>query len=394
MSPAEHDPSASAGKHNGTMRYHLLLPHKEKFSPANAGAVATIAADLVRSSKTPQAIRIFGTAVDTPFQDCNFSPLAIRRRWWHGGNIGLAEAYLHQLDEMALPDLVEVHGRCHVAHHIKARRPDLRVALYLHNDPREMKGAVTAAERRDLLDKMSAVICVSNYIRQCFLDGVDASAALAAKTHVVHNGVERLQKKQGRKKPVILFVGRMVAEKGVLELAEAAARILPNYPEWQLCLAGAKGFEIAEKSPYEKQVEVALVRLGDQAQMTGFLPYADIRALQDEAAIIACPSIWQDPMPKVVLEALAAGSALLASRRGGIPEAAEGRAHIVDEPNVDTLASAIEKLIADDSYRQSLQQAAWADFPFTARQMAADADSARRAALSAPVERQKHGLGG
>ena len=186
----------------------------------------------------------------------------------------------------------------------------------------------------------------------------------------------------------------MVAEKGVLELAEAAAQILPNHPEWQLCLAGAKAFEVAEKSPYEKQVESALVRLGAQAQMTGFLPHADIRTLQGEAAIIACPSIWQDPMPKVVLEALAAGSALLVSRRGGIPEVAEGRAHVVDDPNVDTLASAIEQLIADDSYRNSLQQAAWADFPFTAKQMAADADSARNAAVSAPVERQKHGLGG
>ena len=78
MSPAEPDPSVPAGKHTGTPRYHLLLPHKEKFSPANAGAVATIAADLVRSSKKPQAIRIFGTAVDTPFQDCNFSPLGFR----------------------------------------------------------------------------------------------------------------------------------------------------------------------------------------------------------------------------------------------------------------------------------------------------------------------------
>ena len=392
MSTAEHDPSVSAGKHTGTPRYHLLLPHKEKFSPANAGAVATIAADLVRSSKTPKAIRIFGTAVSTPFQNCNFSPLTIRRRWWHGGNIGFAEAYLRQLDEMALPDLVEVHGRCQVASHIKARRPDLKVALYLHNDPREMKAAVTAAERRDLLDRMSAVICVSNYIRQCFLDGVDASTELTSKTHVVHNGVERLQKKLAPKKPIILFVGRMVAEKGVQELAEAAAQILPNHPEWQLCLAGARGFEVAEKSPYEKQVEAALVGLGEQAKMTGFLPYADIRALQDEAAIIACPSIWEDPMPKVVLEALAAGCALLASRRGGIPEVAEGRAHIIDDPNVDTLASAIEQLIADGSYRKSLQQAAWADFPFTARQMAADADTARNAAISAPVERQKHGL--
>ena len=40
-------------------------------------------------------------------------------------------------------------------------------------------------------------------------------------------------------------------------------------------------------------------------------------------------------MAKTGLEALAVGSALLTTRRGGIPEVAEGRAHIVDTPDVD-----------------------------------------------------------
>ena len=174
----------------------------------------------------------------------------------------------------------------------------------------------------------------------------------------------------------------MVAEKGVLELAEAASRILPQHPEWRICLVGAKGFEVTGKSSYEQRVATALEPLGPQAQMTGFLPLADVRTLQEQAAIIACPSLWQEPLGKTGLEALAAGSALLTTRRGGIPEIAEGRAHIVDEPDADTLAGSLRQLITDDNYRHQLQQTAWNDYPFTATKMAADAATARMTALS------------
>ena len=56
------------------------------------------------------------------------------------GAIGLAAAYLHHLRTAEPPDLVEVHSRCHVAAYIKRKHPDLKVTLYLHNDPRDMKG--------------------------------------------------------------------------------------------------------------------------------------------------------------------------------------------------------------------------------------------------------------
>lgn len=364
------------------LRYDLLLPHKEKFSATNAGAVASVVTDLVRASQTYDRFRVIGTPVDAPFDDIEFCPLPVRRRWLHGGNIGFAEAYLNMLRGEAAPDLVEVHGRCQVAAHIKAKRPDLRVALYLHNDPRDMKGGNTVAARATLLVKLSAIICVSDYIKDCFLDGLDKHAALASKVHTARNGVDRTLAKPTKKTPTILFVGRMVAEKGVLELAEAASRILPQHPEWRICLVGAKGFEATGKSSYEQRVATALEPLGPQAQMTGFRPLADVRTLQEQAAIIACPSLWQEPLGKTGLEALAAGSALLTTRRGGIPEIAEGRAHIVDEPDADTLAGSLRQLITDDTYRHQLQQTAWNDYPFTATKMAADAATARMTALS------------
>jgi hypothetical protein len=75
------------------------LPHKEKFSATNAGAVASVVTDLVRASQTSDRFRVIGSAVEAPFENIDFCPLAVRRRWLHGGNIGFAEAYLNMLQE-------------------------------------------------------------------------------------------------------------------------------------------------------------------------------------------------------------------------------------------------------------------------------------------------------
>ena len=106
-----------------------------------------------------------------------------------------------------------------------------------------------------------------------------------------------------------------------------------------------------------------------------------MRKWQARAAISACPSLWHDPMPKAVLESLAAGCALITTRRGGIPEVAEGRALIIEDPSVESFIKGFEKLLSDKAYRQKLQKIAWHDFPFTDVAMASKADKLRFDAL-------------
>jgi len=363
----------------------ILLPSKERFGPRNAGAISGVVRDLVTASQTPDRFRVIGRPVDEPFDDIAFTGIAPRRAWLHGQNIGLANAYLHHLRSHPAPDLVEVHSRCHVAMHIKAHRPDLRVALYLHNDPREMKGSRSTAERHRILEQMSAVICVSDYIRQCVLDGLQVPDELAQKVRTARNGVNRWLTSPHPKSKTILIASRMVPEKGILECARALTTVLRDRPNWNVLVAGARRFDESKPGSYEAGVAVALKPLDERARMLGFVPAADVRILQQEAAIILCPSLWHDPMPKAVLEALAAGSALLTTRRGGIPEAAEGRAHIVDDPTVENFAAALTRLVTDDDYRTDLQRTAWRDFPFTASKMADDADAIRMAAIGNPV---------
>jgi len=374
-------PPSALARMSPRPRIDVLLPSKERFGPKNAGAISGVVLDLVTASQTPDCFHVFGHPVDMPFDDVAFTGLAPRHGWLNGRNMGLAKAYLHHLTGQPAPALVEVHGRSHVAAHIAAKRPGLPVTLYLHNDPRQMKGSESVAARLKLIRSMAAVICVSDYIRGCFLDGLEVDTTLAAKVVTARNGAKRWLQVPHPKRKMILVASRMVPEKGILECARALTQVLATKADWHVMVAGARRFDESSPGSYEADVAAALAPLGDRASMLGFIPPAEVRTLQQQAAIILCPSVWHDPMPKAVLEALAAGSALLTTRRGGIPEAADGRAHIVDDPTLDAFAAALDKLVTDDAYRTRLQETAWRDFPFTAERMADDADGCRAMAI-------------
>ncbi len=378
-------PSGPLGQLRPLPSIDILLPAKECFTSTNAGAISGVVNDLVLASQAGDCFRICGTMVDNPLNNHVFLGLQSRKHWFRGNNIGCAVDYLAQIEDTHAPDLVEVHSRCHVATYIKRQRPDLRVSLYLHNDPRNMKGGKSASARTALLQNMAGIICVSTYIRDCFMDGLCVEDALASKIGVARNGTQRWLKLQPVKQPLILIAGRMVPEKGILECAKALAAILPDHPKWKLVIAGAKRFESAARGSYEAQIAHAIGKLGDQAVMTGFIPIKDVRDWQAKAAISACPSLWNDPMPKAVIESLAAGCALLTTRRGGIPEVADGRAHVVDTPSIAQFSAAFQRLITDDAYRVGLQNTAWHDFPFTATAMAKDADTLRTQCLTTPT---------
>ena len=360
----------------------LLLPFKESFSEGNAGAVATIVRDLIAEGVKPETQTVFGKKTEHPFPGINFISLNARHKWLYGKNIGFAAAYCNHLKYNSLPDLIEVHGRCNVAAYLLKKKPTIPVSLYVYNDPREMAGAKSSKERQMLLRGVVQIICVSNFIRDCFLDGLNPEKCDLKKIHNMNCGVARRLKSRPVKEPIIFIAGRMVPEKGILEAALAIANVLPLYPEWKLVIAGARRFEDAPAGSYEAKVGKAIAPLGNQAEMLGFIPPDAVRLWQERAAIAACPSIWQEPLGKVVVEALAGGCAVLTTRCGGIPEVAEGRALIIDNPTVSAFCDGFNALLSDQDFRSDLQMRAWNDFPFTSAAMANKVDILREGVIT------------
>lgn len=140
-----------------------------------------------------------------------------------------------------------------------------------------------------------------------------------------------------------LFAGRLGAEKGVHTLLEAAQRL----PDATLSIYGG--------GPLTREVEAAGRRL-PQLRIHGMTPRPALLRRVAQARVVVVPSRWPENYPYAVLEAQAAGRAVVASAIGGIPEqitdGEDGR--LVPAGDPIALAEAVGALLADPRRAQAL----------------------------------------
>jgi glycosyltransferase involved in cell wall biosynthesis len=368
----------------GAPEIAILLPHGEHFGPERAGAIALHVRDVTRASRLQQRIRIYGAPLDQPFPGFDYRPLTPAWHGLRGRGIGLAEALRRRLDGRR-GVLVEVYNRPHMLAHLAARAPGLPLTLRLSNDPTTMRAARTPAERSRLLARASAILCVSDYVRRRFLDGLDAPAQEQATTRllVTHNAIPRRLTAPPAKERVLLFVGRISEAKGVTDLVGALERVLPRHPTWRAEIIGtSRTRRSTQPSALETTLRERSQRLGEAARWYGQLPNDDVLARFAKAAIVVVPSRWDEPLARTALEGLANGCAVLAYATGGLPEVLRGRGLLLDQPGPEALAPALERLIADDALRAQLQHRAWHDYPFDIGPLAERIDRLRETILA------------
>jgi spore coat protein SA len=225
---------------------------------------------------------------------------------------------------------------------------------------------------RRALAKADQVICVSDYIRRC---AVSCFPEHSAKFSVVINatdpqvfrpyGAEAVDALAGlvALDPVcryLLFVGRLTEIKGVHVLIEAFQKIHEMFPETRLIITGSSFFGGAATTVYEQSLRELAAPVADAIVFTGFLPHDKLRYLYSAVDIVCLPSVWQDPCPLVVFEAMSAGSCLVASRVGGIPEIVEhGVDAVLVEPDDATgLATAVCWVLADPGHKAEMEKRA------------------------------------
>ena len=151
--------------------------------------------------------------------------------------------------------------------------------------------------------------------------------------------------------PFVLFVGRLASNKGLLELVEAFQTLAREDPRAHLVLIGEDG---GMRGPILARVRAA--GLTDRVHVVGHVDDdAVLSAAYRESRLLALPSEYES-FGLVLLEALAAGRPVVASRVGGIPEFVEdGKAGLLVPPKeVPPLAEAIRRLWQDDRLAHDL----------------------------------------
>ena len=365
----------------------ILLPHAEQFGPERAGAIALHVRDATRASRFRDRIRIFGPAVARPFEGFDFHPLQPAWHGLRGRNVGLAEQLLRCLRDRR-DVLVEVYNRPNMFAHLAARAPDLPLTLRLSNDPRTMRGARTAPERARILARAQAIFCVSDFVRQGFLDGLEGLAGPGAerdrqKLQVTFNAIPRTLAAPPEKEPLILFVGRIIEAKGVADLVAALERVLPRRPDWRAEIIGTSRTRRKERpTAFEIALRERSAHLGGQVRWAGYLPNDEVMARYRRAAIVVVPSLWHEPLARTAIEGLANGCAVLAYAKGGLPEVLRGRGLLIEQPGPEALALALEQVIADQALRARLQDRAWHDYPFDIAPLAERIDAIREQVLA------------
>jgi glycosyltransferase involved in cell wall biosynthesis len=251
------------------------------------------------------------------------------------------------------PGLIEVHNKPDVAMWLARWFPARPVLLFLHNDPRSMRGARSPAARQALLARLAKVITVSEYLRGAVLDGVAPPLPERAPV-VIHNALDFAAVPAGRaREKLILFAGRVVPDKAPDVFITACAQVLPLLPGWRAEIIGTDGFSTeATESGFIRRLRP--LAAAACIAMPGYRPQAEVLEAMARAAIVVVPSRWAEPFGLTALEAMACGAALITSGRGGLSEIAGEAGVTINPDRPDTLAAALLSLAADEPLRARL----------------------------------------
>lgn len=193
---------------------------------------------------------------------------------------------------------------------------------------------------RSLLNRAGGIVVLANRFKEelCAL-GTDGRKIYVTTTMFDRNLFEAVQRKHRAPGPHLLFLSRLVKEKGIHELLAAFLILKSRLPGLRLTIAG--------DGPEYQRVDrwINDQHLNHQVVLTGYLRgQAKAQALLD-ADIFVFPSYYGDGCPVSLLEAMAARLGVVTTAVGGIPD------FFVDGENGSLLDSASPASIADAVFR-------------------------------------------
>ncbi len=208
-----------------------------------------------------------------------------------------------------------------VAHHIWIARPNGRLAAQDRLKLKTIRGARNIAVSTAIAAKLGVPARV---IPNPYRDGVFRMG-----NHGAREGV--------------IFVGRMIPEKGVDILLEALA-MLPDVPA-----------TIVGDGTDRAALEAAA---GSNVRFAGMVRDAELAALLNRHRLLIVPSRWEEPFGIVALEGMACGCVPVVARSGGLPDAVGDAGLIFEKGDARALADCIARSLADEARLAELRQRA------------------------------------
>jgi glycosyltransferase involved in cell wall biosynthesis len=159
----------------------------------------------------------------------------------------------------------------------------------------------------------------------------------------------------------ILYAGQINKEKGLEHLIEAFKIVSKDFPNVALLIAGSasiwpdldkRKFEVDKRYELEMKEKAK----GGKIKFLGKLSLNELYKVYNRCDVFVLPSVIQEALPMVVLEAMASGLPIIASNVGGVPELVqhEKTGLLVKPGDLGELAEALRKLLSDERLREKM----------------------------------------
>jgi spore coat protein SA len=260
-----------------------------------------------------------------------------------------------------LPCLIHIHNEAHLIAPLRRVLPSVRLLLHVNDE-------VVTRMHRDELQQLSlscdCILACSEYIAKQMNESFNAAGIRPPPMRVFYNFVDvdeyspaavkagevaelrrRLDLGPG---PLLLFVGRMIEQKGPHLALQAFRRVLPSHPGAHVLFVGAPWYSRQNQSPFVELLRSEAIPIADRVRFAGYVDHTQMPVYYALANVVCAPSIWDDPSPFVAYEAQAMARPLVTSRRGGIPEIVQDR---VTARCIDVFNTLLFAQILDDWFR-------------------------------------------
>lgn len=234
-------------------------------------------------------------------------------------------------------------GQTVLLHSFIMDRADKNIS-WVHSDINEIwwySFLMTRQQEREIYDKMDAIVCVSDGVRDAFVKAVGNHRNL----HVIYNIIDRemIRKRAeefrvSHEKFTIINIGRLQPEKNHRRLLEVAKELKRRSRDFEVWIVG-KG-----KLEKELKKQAASMGVGDRVKFHGFLPnpYPYLKA-----ADLFLLTSDTEGFSLVIAEALCLGKPVISTKNTGPNELLAGDTGILTEKDTIEIADRVEELMLD-----------------------------------------------
>lgn len=343
----------------------LMLPQT---CPPDVGGVETHVLDLIAALKDHPDYRTWIVAykpivtnIKTYLSVEVQGNVTIRRFWWLGGNLFrklefspplvflyivpyfMLRLFFYMLPRVNRIDVIHAHGiNMAVVGLVFAKLFGKRVVFQSHALYSFKQGSLFAKVASFVLKRMDAVIALCEKSRQEMIGlGVDPK-----KTSLYWHWVDLKRFSPVGKKDqpnfTAFFAGRLMEIKGENVVIELARR----FPLVHFIIAGC--------GPNEQAVREAASKMKN-LEFLGLIDNSKINEYYRDADVVLLPSQYPEGVPRVICEAIACGTPMLASDMGGISHALDNTVGVLCDTSVESFASALQRMISDPAWYQALK---------------------------------------